>query len=477
MSTILSGMEQGSFEGAGLPALLLRIWNSRFTGALKFDQPNSMRIITFKDGNLVGLTSDRVEDTIEEFLRASGKLSEDQISAVLDRKPVEEDAGTAFVRSGLLTPREWEGIANAQMVSVIASMLPLSAVGQYRLQPSRIEWEGPAFAAPAVLIDSVMQCEDRHWIAKMLPMDAVLALETIGGDALSTSISYAPEELQPLVQLVDGERTVEEICRNSSQDNFNVCKFLYAMELAGALRRMMPDELSRTVKLPFKAAAAVAAGTSGPSTGAGPAAESREATVQRSISFLANEEEAARTAHRRRHLSLPVLLVILVGALAVVAGVLYWVRGPTLRREPVRTEAPSFFQEPQLPQTQPVPQTQEAAGEELDPLLAAVGSGEIDRAVDISRERLLKAGLNYYTVVLETDCETRSVQTAFENGDSSPSLFVLSTLFKGRKCYNVCWGLYRTSKDARREAGSLPRYFRTQGGHKIVLLADLLVTD
>ncbi len=199
--------------------------------------------------------------------------------------------------------------------------------------------------------------------------------------------------------------------------------------------------------------------------------------MQRTISFPANEKEARRAAERRRVFSLPVLFVILVGALGVIAGAVYWVRRPALPKEPVRTEAPSFFQERRVPQTQRPPQTQEAVKEEVDPLLGAIRSGEIDTAVDISRERLLKAGLNYYTVVLETDCETRSVQTAFENGASSPSLFVLSTLFKGRKCYNVCWGLYRTSKDARRETGNLPRYFRTQGGHKVVLLADLLVTD
>lgn len=447
--------EEGTFESTGLPELFVRIWRWSFTGTLRIDYRKLLRIITFKEGNLLGITTDHVEDSVEEFIRRSGKLSPDQVGAVLERKAMDEETTTAFVRSGLLTAREAEEILRTQIVTVLSSLLSVGVDGHYVIQSSKIEWEGPVFPAASILLDAVIQCPDRHWIADRLSMETVLELAAESGAATSV----AREEDAPLLRLADGSRTVEEICRSSSRDNFFVCKFLYGMELLGALQRKLPaSERKKGRRLLIRK-------------------EEGAASVSDSPTSVLDALAARRPTPRPR--VRPLLLWALFAVLLVGIGVVTGTRWRT-PSQPPQPKQPTFFDQGagKKPPAKSSPQTQEAVPQvQLDPTYAAVQAGEIDTAVALSRERLLKAGLNLYSIVLEIDCQTGSVQEAYRAASGSSSLFILSTIHRGSKCYSVCWGLYRTWIEAQQDTQRLPPYFRSQGGHKIVLLADLLVSD
>ncbi len=448
-------VEDGNFESLGLPDLLVRVWKWSFSGSVRIDHRKVLRILTFKDGQILGVSTDRTEDSIEEFIRRSGRLSPEQMAAALERKSLEEDTAIAFVRSGLLTARESDEIVRQRIVEILTSILAMGADGTYKVQPSKIEWEGPTFQTSTVLLDAILACSDRHWIADRLPMESVLQMVADPGGALA----LAPEDAAPLLRLADGENSVEDICRSSSRDNFFVCKFLYAMELLGALQRVQPlSEKKRGRRLIVRK-----------EDGSADALADQPTDVLDSL--------AARHAPRRRpRLAAPlVILLVLVGVAAA-----YWWRRSRLPAPPPKPNPPTFFaeeppegkQEPVASQTQ---QTQPA--KVIDPAYAAIQGGDVDTAVAISRERLLKAGLNLYSIVLETDCLASSVQDAYRQASADPALFVVATMYRGRKCYNVCWGLYRTWMEAQTDSRNLPQYFRNQGGHKIVLLADLLVSD
>ncbi len=446
--------EQGSFDSTTLGDLLARIWKWRFTGSLRVDYRKSMRILTFKEGDVVGITSDRREDSIDEYIRRSGALSEEQIATVLERKPLEQETATAFTESGMLTAKEWGEITKRQIVTVMASMLPAGADARYLIQPSRIEWNGPTFPIPEILLATIMACEDRHWIAEKLGMEIILD----PGVPLDATLLQPYAEAVRLLNLADGEQSVEDICRSSSQDNFFVCKFLYALEILGALlRRQDPSERKKGRRLLIR---------------------KEEPPASGHTPFPLLESLAAKQRRYLRPLWFAGSLIAIAGLLVTAAFFYHrWRNRPTPPTPEATVKAPTFFAETQpgsSPQT--APQSQPEA-KVVDPLVAAARGGDIDLAATISRERLLKAGLNFYVIVLEIDCLPKSVQEAFLAGHESSSLFVISTMYRGRKCYNVCWGLYRAWTVAQNDTAHLPEYFRRQGGYKVVLLADLLVTD
>lgn len=451
--------EEGAFDEITLPEIIVRIWKWNFSGGLRVDHRKVLRIITFKDGNVVGLTSDNSEESLDEYIRRSGKLSPDQISALIERKPIEQDMAAAFVESGLLSARECEQIQRLQLVSVMASMLSAGADGRYKVQPSRIEWEGPIQPTPALLLDALMACEDRHWISERLPMDALFEPGAGGG----TSASYVPAEAMPILRLADGEHSVEDICRSSSRENFFVCKLLYGLELLGVVQRRSPaSDKKRGRRLLARKESDGSADSLDPA---------RPTTV---LESLAAQQGISSTFWQRAIISATLVAAATAGYLIyryLSAG------GDELQQPPPQ---PTFFSNgAPPPQTQPAPapETQPTPAEPVDPAVAAVRAGDIDTAAAISQDRLLRAGLNLYTTVLEIDCQAASVQEAYIVADESAALFVLPTIHNGRKCYNVCWGLYKTWVEAQKDSTNMPRYFREQGGHKVVRLADLLVTD
>jgi len=448
--------EQGSFEQSSLSDLLVHIWDWHYTGRVRLDSGKAMRILVFKEGCIVGLTSDQIEEALEEFVRRTGSLSGEQIDTILDRKPPEQDLPAAFIQSGLLSVRECSEIVRKQIITVVAALLPSGGDVRYMIMPSRIEWEGPAFPVPEILLAAFMSCEDRHWVAERLGMDVVYE----PGTPLESSLLVPYPELRNILRWTDGLHTVEDICRSSSLDNFSVCRFLYSIELMGGIRRRIPGPVE-----PEPASPPVKPVESTP-----PPAEPPSPIL---VSFSQPPPTRSRKVF---WVTAAIGLLVAVTIGTWVCNRRWRIPAPPLQEAP--QTAPTFFSEssPADGPKEEVPQTQ-TADVNLDPLIAAVRAGDLDTATDISRSRLLKAGLNLYVIVLEIDCLPQSVQQAFAAGEDSPRMFVTTTFFQGRRCYNVCWGLYQNRKKALGDTANLPEHFRRQGGHRVVQLADLLVTD
>ncbi len=67
-----------------------------------------------------------------------------------------------------------------------------------------------------------------------------------------------------------------------------------------------------------------------------------------------------------------------------------------------------------------------------------------------------------YSLKLEVDCIEESVEVAFKNGNYNQKMFILPINIKGKDCFIVFWGLYRTKWQALNALKTIPTYFKEQ---------------
>jgi septal ring-binding cell division protein DamX len=88
-----------------------------------------------------------------------------------------------------------------------------------------------------------------------------------------------------------------------------------------------------------------------------------------------------------------------------------------------------------------------------DPMLEGLATRA---AADLSR---LSASANPWTAQLLVACRTETVERVITSSRGASQLYVLPAEVKGEACFRVCWGTYRSQKDAT-AAADLPKELR-----------------
>jgi septal ring-binding cell division protein DamX len=137
---------------------------------------------------------------------------------------------------------------------------------------------------------------------------------------------------------------------------------------------------------------------------------------------------------------------------------------------PVTVATPGSIKTP--PTTTPrVSAPPAASGGDARGLLRAGGYSDAARAF---AGELQKGARGKHTIQLLVACSEETVQKAV-SAVPADDLFILPVNYKGRSCYRLCWGVYRSEPEAAAAGGTLPDYFRRGGATpKVSSLADLL---
>jgi hypothetical protein len=224
---------RGHLSALPLPELLQSLAQAELTGVLSLSHGGARKALFLRGGRVVFATSNLPNDRLGEILLREGKISVEEYDASIKAIARGKRQGKALVEMGALSPRDlWESV-RFQVREIVHSVFVWEE-GQFHFEVS---------AAP-----------DKERITVDLdPLE--LILEGLRGvDAGGTVSSRYPEghavlermepgpriSLEPyedhVRQLVDGERSVLEICRDSEIGDNETLKLLYALLAVGALR-------------------------------------------------------------------------------------------------------------------------------------------------------------------------------------------------------------------------------------------------
>lgn len=233
---------EGNIATTDIPRLLVKLWEEKFTGALRFEHDGLIKIIYFKEGDLLSAsTNDRTDSIGEVFLKAE-KLTKEHLKQALAKRKDNESLAEVLLGLGFISKTELTWARRTQLVGVVRSILSwpdgtFTIVNDYL--PKREE--GAAFPFSHLLLQIVLTDPDRVRTDAALANGTLVLKTTSRFDTLYGELDL-DEEADQIAGLVDGERNVAEIAAESSADSANVFKLLHGLMLLGILgSTALPD--------------------------------------------------------------------------------------------------------------------------------------------------------------------------------------------------------------------------------------------
>jgi hypothetical protein len=229
--------DEGNIAGLDLIDKLIELGRKKFTGAMRFENEGIIKIIYFKDGDVLSASTNDRTDSIDEILFRAGKITRDHIKQALAKRKENETLGDALLNLGFIARKELTWARRVQVIGIIRSIVSWPG-GSYTVVPDYLpkREEGTLFPLVQILLELIVTDPDRAKFELALESGNAVFQKTDGFEAAFRPLGLN-QDADDIVAQIDGLRSAGEVASRSGKDVFNVFKLLYALERLGLLRR------------------------------------------------------------------------------------------------------------------------------------------------------------------------------------------------------------------------------------------------
>jgi len=236
--------DEGQIGEIDLIERLVGLGRERFTGAIRFEQDGIIKIVYFKDGDVLSASTNDRTDAVDEILLRAGKVSKDHVKQALSKRKENESLGDALLNLGFITRKELAWGRRIQVIGILRSVRTWDH-GQYAIVADYLpkREEGTHFPLQQILIELYVTEQDRQPFERALDGGSAVLQKVDGFDAAFQKLGLNDEAAE-IATNIDGTRSAAEIASASGKDVFNTYKLLEAMRVLGLLtKEVKPDEL------------------------------------------------------------------------------------------------------------------------------------------------------------------------------------------------------------------------------------------
>ena len=224
---------KGNLSALPLPELLIQLRRTGSTGILSMEAEGTRKAVYFHNGRVVFATSNSPNDRLGETLLRLGKISVEEYEMSLAQISHGRRQGKVLIEMGAMAPQDlWEGV-ETQVREIVFSLFEWPA-GDFVFEATTLPQKEKVTVSfdPLTLVLEGLRRIDPEGALKGRYPDPGLILEVIKG--------VEQTDLEPferhILAVVDGHRSVTEICRESEIGEGETQKTLYALYCAGFLR-------------------------------------------------------------------------------------------------------------------------------------------------------------------------------------------------------------------------------------------------
>jgi hypothetical protein len=229
---VVPGGLKGQIAELPVPDILQHLRLTKSTGILTLVSGGARKALYVKDGQVVFAASNLPNDRLGELLLREGKITVEEYEASIKAITKGKRQGKVLVEMGALSPKDlWEGV-QFQVKEIVYSVFQWDE-GQFHFEESTLpekERITVELDMQDIILAGLRRVDANGRIQSRYPeVDGVL--ERLG-DKMP---ALEPYEVHVL-RLIDGERSILDICRESEIGDNETLKLLYAALAAGLAR-------------------------------------------------------------------------------------------------------------------------------------------------------------------------------------------------------------------------------------------------
>jgi len=228
----------GSFSGR-LKALsicdvleFLRVLNRQ--GVLTLRDEGKEICLHVRDGRVVSVSGDQLEDNLARFLHREGQITADQMEAALERERNGERLARVLIEAGILTPRTLWEVLRRQAESLISELFEWEK-GEFQFQQSKEVSGTMDLALPILeLVGSgIRSVRNTQLFTERMPSEqSIFEPHAAAGGA---GLPLEPHE-RYVQALIDGERSLAEVVRISEIGRAETVRVIFLLFSSGYLK-------------------------------------------------------------------------------------------------------------------------------------------------------------------------------------------------------------------------------------------------
>jgi hypothetical protein len=230
---VVPGGLKGQIAELPVPDILQHLRLSQSTGILTLVTGGARKALYVKDGRVVFASSNLPNDRLGEILLREGKITVEEYEASIKAITKGKRQGKVLVEMGALSPKDlWEGV-QFQVQEIVYGVFQWDE-GQFHFEESTLPEK------ERITVDLDIQDLILAGLRRVDASGRIQSRFPEGDAVLERATSERPVTLEPyelhVLKLVDGERSVLDICRESEIGDNETQKVLYALVSTGIAR-------------------------------------------------------------------------------------------------------------------------------------------------------------------------------------------------------------------------------------------------
>jgi hypothetical protein len=239
----------GNLKTMQLEELLQWLSLSKKTGTLEINHDVLSKKIYFREGLIVSSSSNRPEEYLGHFLVSHGLITDAALAeAVEQQKQTHILLGKILVTKGALTENSLHQMLRLKTEESIYDVFSWEE-GDFRFHDDELPESAMvpmALDVTGILMEGVQRVDEFRRIRKLIPNEQAIPV-------VIAELNYEDLDAgeRQILDLVDDERTVEEIRLTTHASDFHVCRVLYRQWQEGRLKVVKARTRNATGSIPL----------------------------------------------------------------------------------------------------------------------------------------------------------------------------------------------------------------------------------
>jgi hypothetical protein len=256
----------GNLKTMQLEELLQWLSQSKKNGTLQINNGKVEKKIFFKDGRIISSASTNPEEYLGHFLVSHGLINELELTKAIElQEQTHMLLGKILVTTGAIDERELHRLLRLKAEESIYNIFSWGE-GEFRFLDDVLP---ESMMVPmnlditAIVLEGVQRVDEWRRIRKVIPTSEAIPVAVADFD-----VSELDPGARQILELVNDERTVEEIQLQTHSSEYHVCRVLFEQYQQGRLKIVKPRWKTRSGEMIVAAPAPVPTnGSPAPSAG------------------------------------------------------------------------------------------------------------------------------------------------------------------------------------------------------------------